>query len=109
MVGRWGMSEKIGPVSVFQPDADPRMSGVAEQTLDAVDHEVRRLIDEAHKRAIQLLTENRQRLDDIVTQLLKHETLDELAVYAAAGIPREAAAQVAERSELRAQNPGAHS
>jgi cell division protease FtsH len=87
MVGRWGMSERIGPVSVFQPDADPRLSGVAEETLDAVDQEVRRLIEEAYKRAISLLSENRQRLDGIVAQLLARETLDETDVYAAAGIP----------------------
>jgi cell division protease FtsH len=93
MVGRWGMSERIGPVSVFQPDSDPRMSGVAEETLDAVDQEVRRLIDESYKRAVQLLTENRQRLDDIVTQLLEHETLDETDVYAAAGIAHAAPAK----------------
>jgi cell division protease FtsH len=102
MVGRWGMSERIGPVAVFQPDADPRMSGVAEETLDAVDQEVRRLIEEAYKRALQLLTENRQRLDNIVTQLLQRETLDETDVYAAAGIPRQAAAAKTERGELRA-------
>ena len=88
MVGRWGMSERIGPVSVFQPDADPRMSGVAEETLDAVDQEVRRLVEDAYKRAVQLLSENRQRLDGIVTQLLERETLDEVEVYAAAGIGR---------------------
>ena len=87
MVGRWGMSDRIGPISVFQPDADPRMNGVAEATLDAVDSEVRRLIDEAYERAIQLLTDNRQRLDNIVGQLLERETLDEQEVYAAAGLP----------------------
>jgi cell division protease FtsH len=86
MVGRWGMSERIGPISVFQPEADPRMSGVAESTLDAVDQEVRRLIEDSYKRALSLLTENRQRLDNIVTQLLARETLDETDVYAAAGL-----------------------
>jgi cell division protease FtsH len=86
MVGRWGMSESIGPVSIFQPDADPRMSGVAEETLDAVDKEIRRLIEEAYQRALSLLTQNRTRLDNIVTQLLARETLDEVDVYAAAGI-----------------------
>lgn len=95
MVGRWGMSTSIGPVSIFQPDTDPRMSGVAEETLDAVDREVRRLIEEAYRRAIELLGENRQRLDAIVARLLERETLDETEVYAAAGIahpPAEAAA-----------------
>jgi cell division protease FtsH len=109
MVGRWGMSERIGPISVFQPDTDPRMSGVAEETLNAVDQEVRRLIEEAYKRAVQLLTENRQRLDDIVTQLLKHETLDEPAVYAAAGMPRRLAAPAGEPSEALAQDQSSHS
>ncbi len=95
MVGRWGMSKTIGPVAVFQPDMDPRMSGVAEETLDAVDREVRRLIEDAYKRAVELLTENRERLDAIVTRLLERETLDETEVYAAAGIdhpPAEASA-----------------
>jgi cell division protease FtsH len=92
MVGRWGMSERIGPISVFQPDADPRMTGVAETTLDAVDQEVRRLIEDSYKRAVSLLSENRQRLDNIVSQLLARETLDETDVYAAAGLAHEASA-----------------
>jgi cell division protease FtsH len=87
MVGRWGMSDRVGPMSVFQPDADPRMSGVAEATLDAVDQEVRRLVEESYKRAIELLTENRKRLDRIAAKLLERETLDEAEVYAAAGLP----------------------
>ena len=48
------MSERIGPVSVFPADGDPRMMGVAEETLDAVDKEVRRLIEESYRRAVQL-------------------------------------------------------
>jgi cell division protease FtsH len=91
MVGRWGMSESIGPVSVIPPEGDPRMYGVAEGTLDAVDKEVRRLIDECYQRALTLLRENRERLENIVKQLLERETLDEAEVYAAAGIAREAA------------------
>lgn len=62
------------------------MLGVSEGTLDAVSVEVRRLIDECYHRAIELLKENRHRLDAIVEQLLQHETLDETAVYRAAGI-----------------------
>jgi len=94
MVGRWGMSERIGPVSVFPPEGDPRMLGVSEGMLDAVAAEVRRLVDECHREATSLLTENRGRLDAIAKGLLEHETLDEAAVYAAAGIPHGAAAVV---------------
>jgi cell division protease FtsH len=86
MVGRWGMSEKIGPVSVFPPEGDPRMLGVSEGMLDAVAEEVRRLVDESYRQALTLLEQNRHRLDAIVEQLLQHETLDEAAVYAAAGL-----------------------
>lgn len=81
------MSERIGPVSVFPSDGDPRMMGVAEETLDAVDQEVRRLIEESYRRAVEVLTEHRPQLDNIVLELLRSETLDEDAVYAAAGLP----------------------
>jgi cell division protease FtsH len=89
MVGRWGMSERIGPLAVFPLEGDPRMMGVAESTLDAVDQEVRRLIEECYQQALELLRENRQRLENIVKALLERETLDQTEVYAAAGIPRE--------------------
>jgi cell division protease FtsH len=90
MVGRWGMSERIGPVAVMPPEGDPRMYGVAEGTLDAVDKEVRRLIEDCYRQALELLRENRQRLEGIVAMLLEHETLDQVEVYAAAGIARDA-------------------
>jgi cell division protease FtsH len=86
MVGRWGMSERLGPVSVLPPEGDPRMFGVSEGTLDLVAEEVRRMVDEAYDTATSLLKANRHRLDAIVEQLLEHETLDEAAVYAAAGL-----------------------
>jgi cell division protease FtsH len=88
MVGRWGMSEKIGPVSVLPPDGNPMMSGTSTAMLDLVDREVHRISDECLVQARQLLRENRDKLDAIVKQLLIHETLDEVQVYAAAGIER---------------------
>jgi cell division protease FtsH len=90
MAGRWGMSEKIGPVSVLPRDGEPRMAGVSDQMLDIVDAEVRRISDECYAEARRLLRENRQRLEAIVAQLLERETLDEAEIYAAAGIPRPA-------------------
>jgi cell division protease FtsH len=92
MVGRWGMSEKIGRLSVLPSDGDPRMAGVSDSLLDAVDEEVRRIVDECYAEARRLLRENRGRLDAIVAQLLAHESLDEPEIYAAAGLPRPAAA-----------------
>jgi cell division protease FtsH len=88
MVGRWGMSERIGAVSVLPADGDPRMAGVSSAMLDAVDEEVRRITGECLEDARRLLKQNRAKLDAIVQQLLARETLDEIEVYAAAGIPR---------------------
>jgi cell division protease FtsH len=88
MVGRWGMSERIGPISVLPQDGDPRLFGVSDGILDIVDDEVRRISDDCYAEARQLLRENRDKLDAIVEQLLEHETLDEPEIYAAAAIPR---------------------
>ena len=88
MVGRWGMSERIGTLSVLPAEGDPRMAGISDGLLDAVDEEVRRITDECYAEARRLLRENRAKLDAIVDQLLAHESLDEAEIYAAAGIVR---------------------
>ena len=92
MVGRWGMSEAIGPIAVIPRDGQgPLLPGVAEvapETQKLVDDEVRRLVDESHQEVIALLRENRDKLDSLATALLEHETLDEEDAYAAAGVER---------------------
>jgi len=89
MVGRWGMSAAVGPVSVLPVDGDPR-AVASDSLLNTVDDEVRRLIDECYQEARRLLRDNRDRLEGIAEQLLVHETLDEADAYAAAGIPHDA-------------------
>ncbi len=88
MIGRWGMSERIGTLSVLPSEGDPRSAGVSDGLLDAVDEEVRRLIDECYAEARRLLRQHRDKLDAIVARLLEHESLDEPDIYAAAGIER---------------------
>jgi cell division protease FtsH len=92
MVGRWGMSEAVGPVAVIPRDGvGPLLPGVAEvspQTQRLVDEEVRRIVDESHKRVVALLQDNRSKLDSLAAALLEHETLDEEDAYAAAGVER---------------------
>jgi cell division protease FtsH len=89
MVGRWGMSERIGTLSVLPADGDPRMAGISDGLLNVVDEEVRRIVDECYAEARRNLRQNRSKLDAIVAQLLIHETLDEADIYAAAGIERK--------------------
>jgi cell division protease FtsH len=91
MVGRWGMSERVGPLSVLPLEGDPRMMGVSETLLNAVDEEVRRITDECYADARRLIREHRAQLDAIVAQLLVRESLDEAEVYAAAGLARPVA------------------
>ncbi|NUT41691.1 MAG: ATP-dependent zinc metalloprotease FtsH [Thermoactinospora sp.] len=85
MVGRWGMSEKIGPLTIIPSEGAPQ---AAPATLAAVDDEVRRIVDECYEQAIRLLVDNREKLEAIVVALLEHETLDEAAAYRAAGLGR---------------------
>ncbi|MER6391456.1 ATP-dependent zinc metalloprotease FtsH [Streptomyces sp. NPDC001523] len=89
MVGRWGMSERIGRLTAIPADAQsPYGLLAAPATLDAVDHEMRRIVDECYEDACRLLRENRDKLDALAEALLANETLDEPAAYAAAGIAR---------------------
>ncbi len=94
MVGRWGMSNRVGPLSVLPTEGDPRMAGISESLLTAVDEEVRRITDECYAEARRLLREHRPQLDAIVRELLARESLDEPEIYAAAGIPRREPAPV---------------
>ena len=93
MVGRWGMSERIGLVSVLPgPQDEPTLfpgtgSGPSEATRELVDLEVRRIVEECYGAAVGLLEANRERLESLARTLLEHETLDEQDAYRAAGFP----------------------
>jgi cell division protease FtsH len=95
MVGRWGMSDKLGPISIVPSDSmGPFLPGVSEtspQTQWLVDEEVRRVVDEAHGQVTQLLTDHREQLERLTRALLKAETLDAADAYAAAGAPMRTA------------------
>jgi cell division protease FtsH len=95
MVGRWGMSKEVGLVSVLPGGPDdyllPSSEGVSEATRQLVDLEVRRIIDECYETALELLGENRSRLDALAATLLECETLDEADAYRAAGFSEDAA------------------
>jgi cell division protease FtsH len=100
MVGRWGMSDALGPVSVIPRDGSgpflPGAAEVAPETRKLVDDEVRRIVAEAHDEVVTLLTENRARLDALASALLEQETLDEDDAYAAAGVTRPQATPAGE-------------
>jgi cell division protease FtsH len=96
MVGRWGMSRTIGTVAVLPADGQgPLLPGAAEvspETQQLIDEEVRRLVAAAHDEVLELIRDNRERLDALAEALLEHETLEGSEAYAAAGITRAASA-----------------
>ncbi|HEY7283447.1 MAG TPA: ATP-dependent zinc metalloprotease FtsH [Actinomycetota bacterium] len=83
MVTEFGMSDLLGPLTlgqkqheVFlgrdlsaQPDYSP-------QVAFEIDSEIRRLIDEAHDEALEILTDHRQHLDKLADVLIERETID---------------------------------
>ncbi len=89
MVARWGMSERVGRLSAIPNDAQsPYGLTAAPATLDAIDTEMRRIVDECYESACRQLRDNRDKLDALSQALLAAETLDEAEAYRAAGITR---------------------
>jgi cell division protease FtsH len=92
MVGRWGMSEKVGMLSALP---DPRREqpltlggdDTSPATRELVETEARRILDQGYDQALQTLRANRHRLDGLVEALLRTETLDAADAYRAAGVP----------------------
>jgi cell division protease FtsH len=96
MVGRWGMSTSVGPLAVIPREGAggplyPGAAEVSQHTQQLIDEEVRRIVEESHRRVAELLKGNRGKLDSLAQALLEHETLDEDDAYAAAGVERSQA------------------
>src|SRR5687768_4291009 len=96
MVERWGMSEKVGFLTVAPQNGQsmllPGAEPVSQATQELIDAEVRRIVDEEQDATEQLLADNRERLDSLAEALLERETLDQADAYAVAGIERGAVA-----------------
>jgi cell division protease FtsH len=90
MVGRWGMSDVIGPVAVTDGRQDgvllPGVVPASLPTQELVDQEVRRIVDGAEEEVIELLKRERSRLDALAHALLERETLDQPEAYEVAGV-----------------------
>jgi cell division protease FtsH len=108
MVGRWGMSDAIGPVTVLPPPGQESplgLDGVAPATKELVDAEVRKIVDACYAEALELLRGHRAQLNQLAQRLIEAETLDEDDAYAAAGIDREHAPGAVARGETPGHTP----
>jgi cell division protease FtsH len=84
MVCEWGMSDDLGTVTYDERSEAGQYLGTANyheknysnETAMAIDKEVRHLIDDAHKRALQILNENKDKVQLMTDMLMEFETLD---------------------------------
>ena len=114
MVTQWGMSDKLGLVAY---DSDqPVFMGMeyghsertcSQETANAIDNEVRRLIAEAHERAVKLLTENRSVLDNMSRVLVEKETIynEEVTMLMNGADYKEVIAFMDSRDDSHRDNP----
>lgn len=92
MVGRWGMSEKVGPVAILKEEEAQTpfaANELSEHTHRLIDEEVRRIIEECEEAARESLQKHRDKLDALASALLESETLEEDEAYRIAGVERE--------------------
>ena len=109
MVGRWGMSKTVGPVSVLpRPGTESPFgidgSGPSLATRARVDAEVRRILEQCDTRALETLRDHRTNLDRLAQTLLERETLDADEAYIAAGIARAQAGDRESDPENHSEN-----
>ena len=84
MVTKWGLSEKLGPLTYAEDDGEvflgrstsSNSKAHSGETAKVIDEEIKRIIDECYKKAKTILEENRDKLELMKDALLEYETID---------------------------------
>jgi len=83
MVTKWGLSEKLGPLTYSEDDGEvflgksvTKHKSVSDETSHAIDEEIRQFIDRNYERAETMLNDNMDKLHVMAEALLKYETID---------------------------------
>jgi cell division protease FtsH len=84
MVTKWGLSNKLGPLTYSEENGEvflgrqvTQHKQVSDETAHAIDEEIRRVIDMNYKRAKEILETNLEKLHLMSEALVKYETIDE--------------------------------
>jgi len=84
MVTKWGLSERLGPLTYTEEDGEvflgrtvTQHKQVSDVTIHAIDEEVRQIIDHNYSQAKSILTDNVEKLHTMANALIKYETIDE--------------------------------
>ncbi len=107
MICQWGMSEKIGPVSlkrgeehVFLGRELGESSHISEHTAMLIDEEIRSMLDDGYQRAMRILGESREKLELLTRELLEKEVLNDREIYDLLEIPLpDEIAELSEQSD----------
>jgi cell division protease FtsH len=83
MVTKWGLSERLGPLTYSEDDGEvflgrsvTRHKNVSDETAHVIDEEIRSIIDHNYRRSEQLLRDNLDKLHAMADALIKYETID---------------------------------
>jgi len=89
MVTKWGLSEKLGPLSYSEEEGEvflgrsvTQTKHVSDDTAHEIDDEIRKIIDSNYQRAENILTDNIDKLHAMAKALIKYETIDETQLSA---------------------------
>jgi len=87
MVTKWGLSDKLGPLTYSEDDGEvflgrsvTRHKQVSDVTAHAIDEEIRELIDNCYTEAKTILEKNKDKLHLMAEALIKFETIDEFQI-----------------------------
>lgn len=83
MVTKWGLSERLGPLTYSEDDGEvflgrsvTRHKNISGETANIIDEEIRSIIDRNYLRAERLLRDNMEKLHAMADALIKYETID---------------------------------
>ena len=83
MVTKWGLSDKLGPLTYSEDEGEvflgrsvTQQKQVSPETAQAIDAEVRNIIDRNYNRAKEILKKHKKQLKAMADALMKYETID---------------------------------
>jgi cell division protease FtsH len=83
MVTQWGLSDRLGPLTyseeegeVFLGKSYGKEKTLSNETSQAIDSEIRTIIDRNYQRAVDILKEHEDKLHMMAATLMKYETID---------------------------------
>ena len=87
MVTKWGLSEKLGPLTYSEEDGEvflgrsvTQHKAISDETAHAIDEEIRNIIDKNYKRSEKILKKNIDKLHLMADALIKYETIDQAQI-----------------------------